>query len=339
MHRAALVLVTVALLLTACVGADHRRAATTTSTDTTLVSPADVSGTEPGEPVGTPDTITATDLCVRAEADAAPATVADPDLTEISGVAPSRAHTGVLWVHNDSGSPAELYALGPDGGVVARLDVPDTEAVDWEDIALGRGASPETDALFIGDIGDNTDEPVRDEPPVVIRVDEPDPFLADGTTGPPTRIPFAYADGPRDAEALLADPLTGEVVIVSKQWDGSVAGAYVLPADVALADEGPSVELTLPRATDVGGTEGAPVTGGDVSADGRIVALRTYTDVLLWDRDPTASLAATLAGAPTCSRVVAEPQGEAVGFGPDGRGFVTISEGLNQPIQWHRMLG
>ena len=339
MNRVVVPTLLAALVLSACVGADSRRAATTTSSDTTLVAPTTAPDAGPGAPGPASDTVTATDLCVRAEADAAPATVDSADLTEISGVAPSRTHTGVLWVHNDSGSPAEVFALGPDGGVIARLDLPDVAAVDWEDIALGRGPGPGGEALFIGDIGDNTDEPVRDDPPVVLRVEEPDPFTAGDTTGPVTRLPFTYADGPRDAEALLADPITGDVVVVSKQWDGSIAGAYVLPADVTLAAEGPGVELTLPRAADVGGTEGSPVTGGDVSADGRIVALRTYTDVLLWDRDPDTSVAATLARSPTCSRIVAEPQGEAVGFAPDGRGFVTISEGLNQPILWHRVIG
>src|SRR5688500_7126733 len=38
-----------------------------------------------------------------------------PNLTEISGVAMSKKNPGVLWVHNDSGHAAELFALAEDG--------------------------------------------------------------------------------------------------------------------------------------------------------------------------------------------------------------------------------
>lgn len=348
MHRIAAPVVAAALLLTACVGGDTRRAATTTTSDmpptTVAALPELPNDVEPGTgavPVSGP--VTASDLCDAAVPEATPATVGSPasddaaELVEISGVAASRAHPEVLWVHNDSGFPPEIAALDRDGNVIAVIPIPGVESVDWEDVALGRGADQFSDTLFIGDIGDNTDEPVRGTPPVIIRIAEPDPFAPPGASIDAVSIPYAYADGPRDAEAVLADPLTGEVVIVSKQWSGAIAGAYVIPAEVAFAEEPPPVDVTLPRAADVGGTEGSPVTGGDISPDGRIVILRTYIEVLVWDRDPADSVAATLATEPTCTRQVIEPQGEAVAIGVDGRGFVTISEGRNPPINWHRV--
>ena len=69
-----------------------------------------------------------------------------------------------------------------------------------------------------------------------------------------------------------------------------------------------------------------------MSPDGTVIVLRTYRDLRLWNRDPDESVADALAGPPACSVAVAEPQGEAVAFTADGRGFVTVSEGAGVPV-------
>ena len=73
-----------------------------------------------------------------------------PEATELSGLVASPTQKGVLWAHNDSGDRARLFALRTDGSLIASLDVPGAEAVDWEDVAVG----PD-DTLLVGDIGDN----------------------------------------------------------------------------------------------------------------------------------------------------------------------------------------
>ena len=46
--------------------------------------------------------------------------VTDPRLSEISGLAASRAHPGVLYVQNDSGEPhARFFAIDTTGAVLA----------------------------------------------------------------------------------------------------------------------------------------------------------------------------------------------------------------------------
>src|SRR5262245_19657476 len=50
-------------------------------------------------------------------------TVADPALDEISGLTVGHRMGGVLWVEEDSGNDAAVYALEPTGEVVAEVAV------------------------------------------------------------------------------------------------------------------------------------------------------------------------------------------------------------------------
>jgi hypothetical protein len=239
-----------------------------------------------------------------------------PEATEVSGLVASSTQPGVLWAHNDSGDRARIFALRSDGSLIASLDVPGAEATDWEDIAVGPGGD-----LLLGDIGDN--KSVRDAIDIY-RV--PEPRLADGptTTAAATRLRLTYPDGAHDAETLLADPRTGEIVIVTKRLDGR-SGVYAgrtpardTPASAVLRHAG---DLRL-------GLAGL-ATAGDVSADGRTVAIRTYTALYAWTRKPGASLAATLKRKPCVGSVQLglEGQGESLALSRDGRSFFTVPEG------------
>ncbi len=275
---------------------------------------------------------TAAALCA-ARPDEPAGTLAEPDLVEVSGIVASRSQPGVLWAHNDSGGGAELFAVGLDGADRGRVEVVGAGAVDWEDIALLAAAGGATDRLLVADIGNNPGSGSRSSRPVRLHlIDEPvapGPGSTD-STGPVTSVDLVYVDGPRDAEALLADPLTGDVLVVSKQWDGAGAGVYAVPA-ATFSVAGPEL-VTMARVATVGATEGSLVTGGDISADGRAVVLRTYSAVIVWERDPAATVAETLSGAPTCTVTVIEPQGEAVAVLADGSGLVTVSEGEGAPV-------
>src|SRR6266511_3953046 len=80
--------------------------------------------------------------------------IRDQRVVESSGLAASPRHAGVLWTHNDSGDAARLFAVGPDGGVLATLTLAGVDARDWEAMAAGRDDAGRP-ALFAGDIGDN----------------------------------------------------------------------------------------------------------------------------------------------------------------------------------------
>src|SRR5205085_11138386 len=69
-------------------------------------------------PTTTTTTISlATSLC-RGQVPQQIGTLADPALVEASGVVESRARSGVLWVHNDSGDTARVFAITKAGATV-----------------------------------------------------------------------------------------------------------------------------------------------------------------------------------------------------------------------------
>jgi hypothetical protein len=80
------------------------------------------------------------------------------------------------------------------------------------------------------------------------------------------------------------------------------------------------VPTTIERAGAVNVPAGEVVTGGDMSADGSVVAVRTYEVVYLWPRDAGQTVADALAGEPCEAPVAFEPQGEAVALDPGGGG-------------------
>jgi hypothetical protein len=233
---------------------------------------------------------------------------------ELSGLVASRRQDGVLWAIEDSGNPADLIALREDGTKLGRFTVSGAENVDWEDVALA-GSD-----LYVADIGDNAEQ--RSEV-VVYRVPEPDAATGGGPTAPPARIALAYPDGAHDAEALLVDPRTRELVVVTKDLAG-VGRIYAAPA------EGGALRLVAGRDFGLGGA----VTAGSVSPDGRTVAVRTYTGVFAWTRKRGERLTRTLRRAPCRSRTgLDEGQGEALALLRGGRSFLTVTEGANAPVR------
>jgi hypothetical protein len=268
----------------------------------------------PGEEVG-PDTAThplCTGLRVQVTGQVRAAVA-----TELSGIVYSRSQPGVLWTHNDSGDRPRLLAIAPDGKLLADLAVAGAESIDWEDIAAARGS------LLVGDIGDNGTE----RPSVAVyRVNEP---RLGGGSAPSatraTRFDLRYPDGPHNAEALLRDPTGGTIVIVEKRAAGR-AGVYV--ADRVAA----GATTMLRRAGRIAVGE---VTGGDVSADGRTIALRTYDRVLVWTREPGESIPRALQRRPCAARegLLSEGQGEALALRGDGRAFLTVPEGPRPAIR------
>jgi hypothetical protein len=275
---------------------------------------------------------TAAELCAGAAAVEPSPAVAQPAVTEASGLAASEANAGVVWTHNDSGGAPEVFAIGVDDGADrGRFTLGGASAIDWEDMARGPGPDGGPDVLYLADIGDNMS--VRSSV-AVYRAPEPtiDPAAPTGTIAGVDALTLTYPDGAHDAEALLADPVTGDLFVVTKAWDGAPAGAYRIPADV-----GAGAPAVMARDGDVAVAAGQLVTGGDVAADGSIVALRTYTDVLLWDRADGQSVAEALAGTPCSAPAPAEIQGEAVALDPDGRGYVTLGEGLRAPLHRFRL--
>lgn len=244
------------------------------------------------------------------------------ELREASGIAASRVNPGVVWLHND-GQTNRLFGVRTSGETAAVLEWPNA-VVDFEDIASGPGPSADEAYLYIGDIGDNDSR----RPQVrVYRTLEPK-LASSGTpqylNAQMDDFRFTYPDGPVDAEALLIDPLTGDIFIVSKEK--KLSRVFRAPADQL--SSGTSIELEEVATIKVG-----QVSAGDISADGRQILLRNEKEGWLWQRDPVASVAETLSE----SHAIAVPvrhkkqakNGEAATFDPAGSGYFTVSEGAN----------
>lgn len=260
-----------------------------------------------------------------------PGTVASPAVAELSGISASRLTDGVWWVHNDSGDSARVFAVGSDGRDLGEYTLGGAAAIDWEDIAVGPGPVGGTNYLYVGDIGDNAKTRASIQ---VYRV--PEPAVDTGVTSPPqtltgvAKLTFVYPDGPHDAEALLVDPSSGEVFVVTKDFSG-VAQVFRAPANLAA---GSSTTLTSDGTVSLG--SGGAVTAADATPDGDVVGLRTYFSVRLFPRVAGAPLAQAFRQ-PSCAGATAsESQGEALGFTRDGRGYVTASEGAHPPL--HRFV-
>jgi hypothetical protein len=177
--------------------------------------------------------------------------LADPRIVESSGLALSRRHPGVVWTHNDSGDQARLFAVGSDGRTRAVLSLAGVEARDWEAVAAGRDDRGRP-ALFAGDIGDNNG--VWPEV-AVYRVTEP-AVLRDATVAA-VRYRLRYADGPRNAEALLVDPRSNRLYVATKAESGG--GLFRAPA--RLDPAGVNVMHRIARVPPVV-TDGAFLPGG-----------------------------------------------------------------------------
>jgi hypothetical protein len=140
--------------------------------------------------------------------------------------------------------------------------------------------------------------------------------------GEPVLHRLTYPDGPHDAEALLVDG-RGVPTVVTK----SVGAAGIYQPEGPLNGEGPTPlvhvgDVALPGSTTTGGPIGGlgsrTVTGGAVSADGRVVALRTYTDAWLFAVPDGGGVVDALRTEPVQVPLPGEPQGEASAFTADG---------------------
>jgi hypothetical protein len=266
------------------------------------------------------------------------AVVLDPDVAEISGMAVSRRADGVLWVHNDSGNSAQIYALGDDGRVRSEVSIAGVRNHDWEDLA---GWTQDGESfLLIGDTGDNGGLRREIE---LIAIREPDPTVREQTVEPLWRMRARWPDGPRDCEGLAIDVAAGQILLMSKRRVPAQLFALPLappptPDTVVTAQQIASV-MHIPQPTTAElerypqfGRFRAQITAMDVSPDGRLMALLTYRDGYLLRRRPGESWRDALLRRPEQLGLPPLPQAEAIAFGRDGRTLWVGSERLPAPL-------
>ncbi len=259
----------------------------------------------------------------------------DPALTESSGIVASRTTPGVYWTHNDSGDGPFIYSfdlLGHSRGV---WRINGAAARDWEDIAAGPGPLPKRSYLYVGDIGDNSE---NRSSIVVYRILEPTIIAGDArsTKSKPRTIEtfeaiqLRYPDGKHDAETLLVHPSSGDLYVITKELWGK---ASVYKA-IAPLETSKTVTMARVDGLKIPSLLGGFVTGGDISPDGRRVALCDYLhgyEIVLGD-GYIGSFDAIWKQPIKTIDLGSRKQGEAVCYRLDGKALLTTSEGVRSPV-------
>ena len=249
-------------------------------------------------------------------------------LDEASGLAVSLRNPGVVWSHNDDGTePGKdwyLFAFRTNGTGLARFVMNTNIALlDVEDMAIGPGPAAGTPYLYVGDIGGGAS--VRNEVRI-IRI--PEPTVSPVVVGSPpvTDIVGAQVFTLRyptfffwDAEGMLVDPLNGDLYIFTKF--NSISYVYranlnASPTNVVDME----LVLTVPF---------HEVSGAAISQDGSQIALRNELTAQIWMRCPGETISNALTRAGQTIPVMgfaAEPNGEAIAFLPNGRGYLTTTD-------------
>jgi hypothetical protein len=251
-----------------------------------------------------------------------------------SGIVASRRNPGLFWTHNDSGDGPFVYAFDRGGRARGVWRVPGADARDWEDIAIGPGPVRGRPYVYAGDIGDNYE--IREQV-AVYRFPEPKVEDADAATTranpratePAEAIRLKYPDGPHDAETILVHPVSGDIYVVTKAV-GS-AGVYKLSAASSVAGVNTLALVATLRGPDLFGTF---VTGGDISPDGRRVALCDYAqgyELRLPDSAPQ-NFDEVWRQTPAVVPLGARRQGESVCYRLDGAALLATSEGEHPPL-------
>lgn len=246
-------------------------------------------------------------------------TVAASKITELSGLVSSQLKPGILWVHNDSGNSARVFAISEAGALLLEVDLVDVTATDIEDMALGV-ASDGMPRLYLGDIGDNDER--RAEVQVYAIAEPVLSKLSETCIAVPAQpLRLTYADGPHNAETLLFDPIDSELWIISK---GVTASVYRVNTSETLQELTAVSTLAFPIAT-----------GGSISPDGRAVLIRGYVSANLWQRARGTSLAEAFESQSCRVPLASEGQGEAISFAAANLGYWTASEGASSPLYYY----
>jgi hypothetical protein len=221
----------------------------------------------------------------------------------------------LFWTHNDSGGTPHLFVVDRDGRERGRVRVPGATNRDWEDLAAG--PCPEGGrCLYIADTGDNR-ETRRD--PAIYRLPEPSP--ADTVSAPATRFPLRMPHGPRDVEAVYILP--GERLFLVTKGRSDPVEVYRIPR---LAGDAPLVPERIQDLTSGPVFLPRMVTGAGATADGSLVAVRSY-EALVFHRPDEEGRLYPLRNGFVNLRPLREIQGEAVAWAGGNRWVVTSEAG------------
>ncbi|WP_143027723.1 hypothetical protein [Lentzea albidocapillata] len=246
-----------------------------------------------------------------------PVDVCPVAMQELSGLTSDGKQ--LFAVSDSDNGTLRIQVMGRDCVVTRTITAP-VDPYDVEDLAMTPDGT-----LWASDTGDNN----KSRSTVALHKVSP--------TGAVERFRVTYPDGKHDAEALFIDK-SGTPYIITKEPLGS---ALVYRPTAPLRTD---ISVPLEQVTRVSlattDTPGGPlegtldsrlVTGAASTADGSVIALRTYTDAYLYPV-PDGDVVKALSGDPVRVPLPNEPQGEAIAFDPDGT-LLSASEGAGTAIR------
>jgi hypothetical protein len=243
---------------------------------------------------------------------------------------------GIVFGVNDSRNRPQIFAFDSSGRERGRWTLLRAGNDDWEAASTGPCSPAESEprCLYIGDVGDNS--AVRPAL-TVYRVREPTADSAVDARLPVEWTNFVLPDQPQDIEAMYV-PSDSVIYFITKRPRRNPAGQLrsALIYRVRTAWMRPQAEIarlvdSLPIVP--GSAGGRQVTDAALSRDHRLLAVRTYREVLIFTMNPETGLPVSGAAPTSCSIVgLGERQGEGIGWWWDGRRLLLTSEGRNAPL-------
>jgi hypothetical protein len=251
-------------------------------------------------------------------------------LGELSGLARSNSHPGLIWTINDGGNEAEIIAINTSAKTKARIRIEGVQNIDWEDITSYQLGG--RNFLAIADTGDNGG--IRKD--LFIHIVEEPVTLDIGSVKPTRSLRFRWKDGARDNESLFASGDSESFYLISKKR--VPAELYQLPIN---APDGSSPTLltrlegiaqpdakTMNTKGDFGRYR-SQITGADLSPDGQIIAVLNYQKVYFYklpDKPVPNIFPISSMDLPWL------PQAEGIAFSNDGKSLFIGSEEMPSPL-------
>jgi len=262
-------------------------------------------------------------------------------ISEASGIAISRINQGIMWINNDSGNSATLYAVNMQGKHIATLNISGVTNYDWEDLATFN--YQDNNYLLIADTGDNFLERKNYQLHVV---KEPQLNLLDNniqilTAKPKWTTTFSYKDQSKDVESVAIDTKNKRVLLLTKRdFPHELYSLPLIPEKtqqpinaqrLSKIPEFPAPLKSRLGIIDIMHYSNMP-TAMDIASDDSMAVVLTYSSAYLYCKQPNDDWVQAFNKEPKRIDFPTLMQGEAIGFSPSNKHLYITSEKLPAPI-------